>query len=145
MSETKSSKNSRRKPGPKPQITLEKFVRICEAFAHGLPLDIALGSEGIKLKTWESYLHLNPQFKGQWTEARYLFLAESIQKLARTDLKWLLERRFSELFKKPADVEVHQTNVINGLPADFLKRAQEAARAIAMKTEPVPAQPPANG
>jgi hypothetical protein len=126
------NKKRRKKTGPKPQVSQAVFVRVCEAFGHGLPLANALAAEGVPKSTWHATLNSNPVLSGLFLQARDLFLAKTCEFLAdHADWRartWLLERRFVDLFKKPADVEVNQTTVINQLPADLVQRARELAK-----------------
>ena len=139
MRKDKSNRKRPKKvsPGPKPSITLKVVKRVSKRFGSGVPLEQALAAEcnpKINLETWKKALQAHPELSPHYEAAKGRFLAESIEKLQDAkDLKflcWLLERRHSDLFAKPAavSVSVNNTNIVAGLQDDVLVRAQQIAR-----------------
>lgn len=102
-----------------------------------MPLKLALAAEckpKINLDTWEKALKKHQNFRSIWEAAKGKFLDEAMRKLAAAeDLKyvcWLLERRHSDLFARPAESSTTvsvSANASVGIPADVLERARELA------------------
>lgn len=120
-------------PGPKPSITLDVVKRVAARYGMGVPLVDALAAEGhakINLETWKKAMGAHPEFSPHWEAARGKFLADAMRRLVESgeleNLRWLLPRRYPELFAAPAPVAVNVSNTtIVELPADIVERARE--------------------
>lgn len=100
---------------------------------------LALEAEGkpkINLDTWEKSLKSHGNFRVIYHAAKGKFLDASMQRLAEAEdlkhLRWLIERRFPDLFARPdlesaAVVNISQVNNTVAIPADVLSRAREIA------------------
>lgn len=113
-----------------------------ERVAAGLTLALALHAEQVATineETWKKALAGCPQFKAIYEGAKALFLEAAVLRLSLSkELKylcWLLERRHSELFRKPdADDRVVVNQSVNvGIPEDVLQRAREISHEEATK------------
>lgn len=102
----------------------------------GLTLKLALAAENndkINEETWKKALAAHPEFSPHYEAAKGKFLEQSMARLQSSkDLKylcWLLERRHTDLFARPAPVEVqvNNTNII-ALPEDVIERAREISK-----------------
>lgn len=139
-------KSPRKKiPGPKPSITLAVVKRVAARIGRGVPLEHALAAENkstINKETWKKALQAHPEFSPHYDAGKGKFLDRATQRLARSkelaNLKWLLERRFPDLFARPAEVsvEVNNTTHISGLADDVLEQARIIARAEARGAPP---------
>lgn len=118
-----------------------------ERFARGLTLKLSLAAENnlkINEETWKKALAAHPNLSPHYEAAKGKFLAEAMEKLVNatdrfgtpqlTYLCWLLERRHSDLFARPAEVSlsVNNTTNISGLSNDVLDQARAIARAEAL-------------
>lgn len=138
-------KSSRKKiPGPKPSITLAVVKRVASRIGRGLTLKLALAAENkstINEETWKKALQSHPEFSPHYDAGKGKFLDKATQRLVRSkelaNLKWLLERRFPDLFARPAEVSVSVNNTthISGLADDVLEQARIIARAEAKVNE----------
>lgn len=125
----------KQKPGPKPSITVEVVRRVSERVAAGLTLALALHAEQVATvneETWKKAVAGNADFKAIYEGAKAKFLEEAVLRLSQAkELKylcWLLERRHSEMFRKPdADRVVVNQSVSVGIPDEVLQRAREIA------------------
>lgn len=122
--------------GPKPSITLEVVKRVSERVGRGMPLKLALATEGnakINEETWKKALKAHSNFPPIYEAAKGKFLDEAMRKLEEAeDLKyvcWLLERRHSDLFARPEPAAVVNVSQSVGIPADVIERARELAGA----------------
>lgn len=92
----------------------------------------------INEETWKKALAAHPELSPHYEAAKGKFLDDSMQKLAASKslkfLCWLLERRHSDLFARPAEVSlsVNNTTNISGLSNDVLEQARAIARAEAL-------------
>jgi len=102
-----------------------------------MPLSVALAAEGnptINEETWKKALAAHPGLCPTFDAAKGKFLEESMRRLIDAeDLKhlcWLLERRYSEYFRKPDPpaAVVNVSTQISGLPDDVLERARIIAK-----------------
>lgn len=103
-----------------------------------MPLTMALAAESnakINEETWKKALAAHPELSPHYEAARGKFLERSMQRLVDSEelsnLRWLLERRYSGLFPRPAalDIEVNaNASASAGIPEDVLRRAQEISR-----------------
>lgn len=107
-------------PGPKPSITLDVVLRVSERVGKGLTLRLALAAESnpkINEETWKKALSAHPEFYPHYQAAKGKFLAQAMDRLAQaSDLKhlcWLLERRHSDLFARPAELAVNVHNQVS--------------------------------
>jgi hypothetical protein len=130
-----------RKGGRPQQITLAVVERVAKRFGHGMPLKDALALENnsqINPDSWHKALQRKPQFVHPFEAAKADFLEKALTRLSESEdlanLRWLLERRYPELFARPAQtqVNVNQTNqpTIVGLPNDILARVREYAKTL---------------
>jgi len=110
--------------------------RVAVRVGRGLTLKLALAAENkatINEETWKKALQAHPEFSPHYEAGKGKFLDRATQRLAASkelgNLKWLLERRFPDLFAKPdpAPVQVNNTNVFE-LPADVVERARELSK-----------------
>jgi hypothetical protein len=134
IAKPKPRKGRRKRPGPKPSITLAVVKRVSERFGRGLTLEQSLAAEEvstINLETWKKCLQAHPEFSPHYEAAKGKFLDVATRRLAEAqDLKfltWLLERRYSKMFARPAenDITVNATaNATAGIPADLVERAR---------------------
>jgi hypothetical protein len=128
-------RRSKATPGPKPSITLLVVKRVSRRFGQGLTLELALAAEGnskVNLETWKKAMQAHPEFSPHWAAARGKFLEGSVQRLIASkdlaNLRWLLARRFPDLFAESSGSEVHVTqNASVTIPEDVLKAARELA------------------
>lgn len=129
-----------RRSGPKPSITLEVVERVSQRVGMGMPLHMALETEGnrkVNPSTWQKALKAHPEFRPIYTACKGKFLDYAMRKLAESEelkhLCWLIERRHSDLFARPepapAVVNVSQSNTVVSLPDDVVQRAREIANA----------------
>lgn len=130
-------KHRKKPPGPKPSITLEVVRRVADRFGLGMPLSLALAAEAnskVNEETWKKALAAHPELSPHYEAARGKFLEHSMRRLAVSEelsnLRWLLERRHSDLFPRPSEalVNVNNSTHISGLPDDVLERARVIAR-----------------
>jgi hypothetical protein len=117
--------------------------RVSERVAIGLTLELALATEGVatvNVETWKKAIKAHPEFYPHYQEAKGKFLEMAMRRLAESDelthLKWLLERRFFDLFGRPesqagtgnitgsASVTVNNTVAV-GIPEDVMERSRE--------------------
>lgn len=137
----RSKKPSRKReprkiPGPKPSITLEVVRRVSHRVGRGLTLKLALVAENkltVNEETWKKALAAHPEFSPLYEAGKGKFLDMATQRLAKSgelqNLRWLLERRFPDLFARPAEVSVSvENNVSVELPADVVERARQISK-----------------
>jgi hypothetical protein len=122
----------KRKRGRPPEVPPQAFVNVCQAFAQGLPLEMALAAEAIPKSTWYSALKANEVYRTQYGAAKAIFLAQALTRLTEHQdpkhLEWVLERRHPDLFRRPAETEVNTNVTVNQLPADLVQRARDLAK-----------------
>lgn len=107
-------------------------------FGQGISLKDALALENnaqINPDSWQRALQRHPEFVHPYSAAKADFLAKSIQRLIESEdlanLRWLLERRYPDLFARPAPISVNVSqNTIAGLPEEYLERARAYARQL---------------
>jgi hypothetical protein len=103
----------------------------------GLTLKLSLAAENhekINEETWKKAIAAHPEFSPHYEAAKGKFLEGAMRRLAASEelahLKWLLERRHSDLFGRPPEQSVCVTNNVSvELPADVLERAREYSQA----------------
>lgn len=80
-------------------------------------------------ETWKKALAAHPELQTPYEAGKALFLAEATRRLAQSEelanLRWLLERRHSDLFAKREPDFV--ANVSVGLPPEVVERARKLA------------------
>jgi hypothetical protein len=118
---------------------------------RGLTLALALSAENVPTvneETWKKALQSHPEFSPHYEAGKGKFIDSAVQRLAaHKDAKflcWLLERRHSDLFARPAGVAVSveanaTANAAAALPAELVARAREI---VAAETK-APAKPDA--
>lgn len=119
--------------------------RVAARIGRGLTLKLALAAENkatVNEETWKKTLQSHPEFSPHYEAGKGKFLDAATLRLVRSkelsNLKWLLERRFPDLFARPAEVsvEVNNTTNISGLADDVLERARVIARSEARVVPP---------
>ena len=130
MAESKKSKRGR-----KAHITLEVVKRVSERVGIGLTLQLALAAEHdpcINCDSWEKAIKRNAEFVAPYAAAKADFLQKALSRLAEAqdlaNLRWLLERRHSDLFARPSDTTINVSQSIVGIPDDVLAKAREYAK-----------------
>jgi hypothetical protein len=124
--------------------------RVSKRVGQGLTVKLALAIENratINEETWKKALKAHPEFYPLYEAGKGKFLERATERLARSEelynLRWLLERRHSDLFGRPepgTTVNVSQTVAV-GIPEDVLKRARELVRDELAKPNPAAAEP----
>lgn len=114
--------------------------RVSERVARGSTLALALAAENcgtVNLDTWKKALKAHPEFSPQYEAAKGKFLEWATVRLAEAkdlvNLRWLLERRYSDLFSRP-DIALEVNATANAgvtanlsIPEQVLQRALEIA------------------
>ena len=103
---------------------------------RGLTLKLALAAENkltVNEETWKKALAAHPEFSPHYEAGKGKFLDWATERLAKSselqNIRWLLERRFPELFARPAEVSVNvENNVSVAIPDDVVRRARELAK-----------------
>ena len=123
------------KGGRPQQITLEVVQRVSERVGKGLTLVLALSLERnnhINADSWAKAIKRNPLFLPPYSAAKADFLERALQRLAESqdlaNLRWLLERRHSDLFARPSDTTINVSQSIVGIPDDVLAKARDYAK-----------------
>jgi hypothetical protein len=128
------------KCGRPQQVTLAVVKRVGKRFGQGMPLKDALALENnpqINPDSWHKAIQRSSEMSTLWDGVKADFLEKAITRLLESDdlanLRWLLERRFPELFARPAPTTVNvsqSTSTIVGLPNDVLARLREYAKTL---------------
>ncbi|HEY1788582.1 MAG TPA: hypothetical protein VGJ73_10525 [Verrucomicrobiae bacterium] len=121
---------------PRTKVTdelLELFKRVSRRMARGIPLSLALAGEGMEPAAYEKHRERYPELFILQEKARREFLESAIEQLLsgerlQANVCWLLERRYPELFVRPADTNIHVTQQIIGVPDEVLQRARSYAK-----------------
>lgn len=120
-------------PGKVPSITLAVVRRVAARVGRGLTLELALAAEDcdqVNFENWHKTLQRHPELSTHYLAGKGQFLDRALERLAQSDelshLRWLLERRHSDLFAKREPEVVVNNNLT--LPADVLERARQLAK-----------------
>ncbi|HVX56963.1 MAG TPA: hypothetical protein VHA37_04475 [Candidatus Saccharimonadales bacterium] len=123
---------------------------------RGLTLALALAAENnptVNEETWKKALQAHPEFSPHYEAGKGKFLDRAVQRLSQHDdakfLCWLLERRHSDLFARPASVDIKVGATASagasadaGIPADVVQRSREIAAAEQSQAATPKAKPP---
>lgn len=127
-----------KKRGRKRHVTLAVVQRVADRIAVGLTLELACEAEGdpvINVDSFHKALERHPEFVHPYHAAKADFLEWACERLVHShemgNLRWFLERRYSDLFGKPADttINVVQQQAIVGISDEVLARARELSHA----------------
>lgn len=95
--------------GPERSVTLAVVKRVGTRMATGLSLELALALEKVEIRveTWQRALQRDAKLFTLNRRFQALFLERACTRLATSgdsaDLKWLLTRRYPELFALPTE------------------------------------------
>lgn len=141
----------RRKPGPQSQVTAELVHRVSDRVARGIPIRNALAGEHVTQAAYERHLRRHHELKEIQETAKLRFLDSTIELILSRPgpmLRWLLERRHSDIFAAPrpevpaarpieparpkteADVPPQPRQTVVGYSQEALEEARRRAQSI---------------
>jgi hypothetical protein len=125
-----------------PAITVALVERVSHCIAMGIPLDLALAGESVTEEDYKEHLEQNPEFAAIEGKAKCKFIEDAIGALLRvenpsTNIRWLLERVYPEIFAKPgrdreqdAVVEKKRLPTIVGWTEEEVEEMRRQARLL---------------
>jgi len=120
--------------GPVRSVTPAVVKRVAARFALGVPLHYALVLEesGITPGAFENALQRDSKLSAHMHKAKAQFLFDSCKRLAAhpetTNLRWLLTRRFPELFAEVAPAPAVNNDAATTVLEGILQSSREIAR-----------------
>ncbi|HEX3626619.1 MAG TPA: hypothetical protein VH280_14485 [Verrucomicrobiae bacterium] len=133
--------NATSKPGPESKITPELVHRVSGHVAKGIPIKVALKSEFISYHAYRKHLQRHPELAAIQAAAKVKFLDITIDSICAKPgptLRWLLERRHSDVFgpnadnesddPEPANASETPKQTIAGFPEHLLEEARKHAQ-----------------
>src|SRR5215469_5365925 len=90
--------------GPESKVTVEVVKRVSERIAKGIPIKNALAGEGVTEAAYRRHLQRHRELKDIQETAKLQFLDRTFDLITSRPgpmLRWLLERRHSDIFGGP--------------------------------------------
>jgi hypothetical protein len=120
--------------GPERSVTPAVVKRVAARFALGVPLRYALVLEEPRITpgAFEKALQRDPKLSAHMHKAKAQFLFDSCKRLTAhpetANLRWLLTRRFPELFAEVAPARAANDDAATSVLAGILQSSREIAR-----------------
>ncbi len=134
VSPVKQGRGRSKPRGPAPSVTLEVVKRVSARVGRGLTLSLALAAEdcpAVNVENWNKTLQRHKELSTHYEAGKGQFLDMATERLVASEelanLRWLLERRFPDLFSKPEPGVTVNASVNLAIPPDVVERAREIA------------------
>jgi hypothetical protein len=128
--------------GPESRVTAQLVKRVSKCVARGIPVRLALAGQGVTQYAYERHLRRHPELAAIHEAAKVTFLNKTFDMILSRPgplVRWLLERRHSDLFAPPAELAStaqpapaapepqKPKQTIAGVPEDELEQARRDA------------------